>query len=544
MSLLPSESSGYTPQPIEPPPPEEHEPSALPADVRGSSDTTPPPPAGARVGDSSTPAPSAEPEPAPAALDGISGEEIEAMLRQSDAAPSSPSSPVRLGRITEIVGEDVFVDLDDQSKGTVPLVEFSKDDPPVIGREIRVIFEHFNPSGGINVLSKRKADRELAWTRIKPGEIVEGRVTAMNKGGLEVDLGGVRAFMPSSQCDVHRMRDISTLLSLTVRCEVLEVNRGRGEVVVSRRSVLIRDREETRKRMLDEVQEGQVRHGVVGNLTDYGAFVNLGGIDGLLHISDMSWGHVRKASDILRPGQEIEVKVLKIDRAKGKISLGLKQVKPNPWDTIDTKYPVGARVQGRVTHLAEFGAFVELEEGLEGLVPLSEMSWVRRVRKPSDVVQEDAVVDVVVLSVDKDKHRLSLGMKQTESDPWAGVAEQYPKNAMVPGKVLRLAEFGAFVELRPGVEGLVHISEMSQKRISTPRDVVEEGKEVQVRVLGVDVEKRRISLSLKPAPPEAPAAAKPEPEKAKAAKRKKPLRGGLASHWDWASGLGGIRLKG
>jgi len=529
MTLPPSESSENRPPASEAQP--------------GSPEQAPPAVEPAASAVPAAPLAATAPEPAPPVLDGISGEEIEAMLRQaSSSAAGGTGGGVRVGRITEVVGEDVFVELDDQSKGTVPLAEFTRDDPPTVGREIHVVFQHYNPSGAIQVLSKRKAERELTWLRLKPGEIVEGRVTAMNKGGLEVDIGGVRAFMPASQCDIHRMRDISTLLSLTIRCEIVEVNRGRGEVVVSRRNALIREREETRKRMLEEIQEGQVRRGVVGNLAEYGAFVNLGGVDGLLHISDMSWGHVRKASDFLRSGQEIEVKVLKVDRAKGKVSLGLKQTRPNPWDSVETKYPVGTKVRGRVTHLAEFGAFVELEDGLEGLVPLSEMSWVRRVRKPSDIVQENAVVDVVVLSIDRDKRRLSLGMKQAEADPWAGVTEQFPRNALVPGKVLRLTEFGAFVELRPGVEGLIHISEMSQKRINSPRDVLEEGKEIQVRIIGVDAEKRRISLSLKPAPPETAAPARAEPEKPKP-KRKKPLRGGLASHWDWASQTG-LKLKG
>lgn len=541
MSLPPSDSSEYAPQPIDPQPAESREATPPRIEAQGQpASSSPSQPADANAAGASTPAPvgvTAEP-----VLDGISGEEIEAMLRRSaEAAPAQGG--VHLGRITSIVGEDVFVDLDEQSKGIVPLAEFGRDDPPEVGKEIHVVFEQFNPSGAIQVLSKRKAEREVAWSHLKPGEIIEGRVSAMNKGGLEVDVNGVRAFMPASQCDIHRMRDISTLLNLTIRCEVIEANRTRGEVVVSRRNAMIREREETRKRMLDEIQEGQVRHGVVGNLMEYGAFVNLGGVDGLLHISDMTWGHVHKASDILQPGQELDVLILKVDRAKGKVSLGLKQIKPNPWDTVDAKYTVGARVKARVTRLAEFGAFVELEEGLEGLVPLSEMSWVRRVRRPSELVQEGAEIEVVVLSVEKDKHRLSLGLKQTEADPWAGVAEQYPKNAMVPGKVLRLTEFGAFVELRPGVEGLIHISEMSQRRINSPREVVEENKEVQVRVLGVDIEKRRISLSLRPAPSEAPAAAA-QPESEKAKKRKKPLRGGLTASWDFAGQLGSLKLKG
>ncbi len=477
-------------------------------------------------------------------LDGISGEQIEALLKQETAGRADKASHVHAGRITNVVGEDVFVDIDDQSKGIVPLIEFSKEAPPVVGAEIHVVYEQYNPSG-VSLLSKRKADRELTWLRLRRGAVVEGRVTAMNKGGLEVDLGGVRAFLPASQCDLYRMKDISVLLNLTIKCEIVEMNRGRGEVIVSRRHALIREREETRKRVLDELREGEIRRGVVGNLTDYGAFVNLGGVDGLLHISDMSWGHITRPSQAVRTGQEIDVLVLKVDRAKGKVSLGLKQLKPDPWQTADTRYAVGTRLQCRVVRLADFGAFVELEEGLEGLVPLTEMSWVKRVHRPSEVVQEGAVIDVVVLSVDKDKRRISLSMKQIEADPWASVAERYPKNATVPGKVARLTEFGAFVELQPGVDGLIHISELSDRRINSPEDAVKIGQDVQVRVLAVDAEKRRISLSLRPPRPEpAPSGAKSEPsEKAQPAKRKKPLRGGLTSHWDWAS-TSGLKLKG
>lgn len=513
-----------------------------------SPDFEPRHPAPAPSGD--PPMPTADPlaapteavEPAPA-LDVVSGEEIEALLRQA-RAPEPGEAPVgvRKGRITNIVGEDVFVDLDDQTKGTVSRLEFAKDAPPVVGEDVHVIIERYDPAGGFMLLSKRKADRELMWARLKAGAVVEGHVTAMNKGGLEVDLGGLRAFMPSSQCDVHRMKDISTLLNLVIRCEVLEVNRGAGEVIVSRRNALIREREDTRQRMLGEIEEGQTRKGVVGNLTDYGAFVNLGGVDALLHISDMSWGHVRRPAEVLQPGQEIEVKVLKVDRAKGKVSVGLKQTKPNPWETVEEKYPVGTRVRGRVTQLASFGAFLEIEDGLEGLIPLSEMSWVKRVHKASDVVQQDAVIEVVVIGIDKPKRRLSLGLKQIAPDPWTGIADRYPRGAVVPGKVARLSEFGAFVELEPGIDGLIHISEMSEKRIKSPDEVVQPGKEVQVRILGVDADKRRISLSLRPAPVEQP----PSPaeiEKARKKEKKKPLRGGLSSHWDWAADLK-LRLKG
>jgi len=514
-----------------------------------SSDQTPRPAEAARPGDSAKPpgieGTTADPVPPACAgssasvLDGLSAEEIEAMMKDVERPAAPAAQGLYLGRITEVLGEDVFVDLGPHGKGTVPVAEFGRDDPPAPGREIHVMIQQFDPAGGYMLLSKKKADRELAWQGLREREIVEGRVTAMNKGGLEVNIRGIRAFMPASQCDVHRMRDISVLLSQDVRVEVLEVNRSKGEVVVSRRNALIRDREAARRRTLDEIREGDVRQGVVGNLTEYGAFVNIGGVDGLLHISDMSWGRVPRPEEVVRPGQEIQVKVLKVDRARGKVSLGLKQLVPNPWEDADARYTPGMRVRGRVTRLAEFGAFVELEPGLEGLIPLSEMSWSRNVRQPSDLLQEGQTVEPVVLSIDKAKCRLSLGLKQTTEDPWANIAQRYPKDAVVTGKVTRLAEFGAFVELEPGIEGLVHISEMSERRIRKPDEVVQAGSEVKVRVLNVDTDKRRLSLSLRPPPKPAPKG--PEPAAREKAKRKRPLRGGLASHFEWA-GDSKIRL--
>lgn len=482
---------------------------------------------------SETPVADAAAPDAPPALDGISGEEIEAMVRAAEETETSRAGGVRTGRIFEVVGEDVYVELEDGTRGTVHRNEFTDAEPPVAGNEIHVLIEQHDTGGGFVVCSKRKADRELAWQRVLAGEIVTGLVTAMNKGGLEVNIDGLRAFMPASQCDVHRMKDISVLLNEVVTCEVLRVNRAKKEIVVSRRNALLKERDESRRQRLTEVEEGQLRRGVVKNVTDYGAFVDIGGLSGLLHIREMSWGHVRSAADVVKVGQDLEVKVLKVNRDTGKISLGLKQTKANPWDTIEQRFSVGARVAGRVTHLADFGAFVELEEGLEGLVPLSELSWSPRVRNASEVVEPGANVDVVVLSIDMAKRRLTLGIKQTQDNPWADLEQKYPRNATIPGKVTRIVDFGAFVEIGPGVEGLVHISEMADHRVRTPADVVQEGQDVQVRVLGVDADKRRISLSLKPAPTVQERSA--DDSRARDKKRKRPLRGGLSADWDFSA---------
>lgn len=511
MSSSPSEFSPFAPTPSETPAPESATPTAV--------------------------------TPSAPALDGLSGEEIEAMVKSAEAAEAAERSVVRLGKITEIRGEDVFVQFDGERMGTVPVTEFTKEAPPVVGQEIHVVIEKHDVSGGIEVLSTRKAEQELLWQNIREGELVLGHVTAMNKGGLEISINGLRAFLPSSQCDTHRMKDISTLLNQDIHCQIIEVNRGKNQIVVSRRHAMIHEREEKRQQLLAQIQEGEVRKGVVGNIAEYGAFVDIGGVDGLLHIREMSWGHVEKPTDIVQSGQEIEVKVLKINRQNGKISLGLKQTKANPWESVDQTYPVGTRVTCKVKRLADFGAFVEICEGLEALIPVSELSWTKRVRNAADVLQENAEVEAVVISVEQNKRRLSLSLRQANVDPWTQAAATYPIDSMVNGKVLRLAEFGAFIQLPDGIEALLPLGHMSEKRINSPSDVVQVGQELQLRVISVDAEKRRISLSLRPAPKaHAPAEPPPGSAKAQAKKKQKPLRGGLSSHWDW-TGLGGMKLK-
>jgi small subunit ribosomal protein S1 len=468
------------------------------------------------------------------ALSGMSVDELEALADPNIGAKGRPSgSALRHARIDHVAGDVVFVDLGGKSPGMLPITEFDKGESVTPGSVIEVFIDRFDERDGLFIVSKHKAEMENLWASLKPGAVVEGRVTGMNKGGLEVDIKGIRAFMPASQVDLFHVHDISIFLQQTIRAEVTQVDRSDENVVISRRKFLEREKAAARDRILAELAEGQVRQGVVRTITPYGAFVDLGGVDGLLHVSDMSWSRVKDASEVVQPGQTIEVKVLKIDREKDRISLGLKQILANPWTGVADRYQPGQHLKGRVTRLAEFGAFVEVEPGLEGLVPIGEMSWVKRVRHPSEIVQEGSLVDVVVLQVDPEKHRMSLGMRQVHANPWDGSALRYPPETMVSGKVARLSDFGAFVEVEPGIEGLVHISQLSDHHVKRVADVVQPGQEVMVRVLSIDPENQRLSLSLKGAKAEEPKAVEAveshvgREKNAKQRKRKRPLRGGL-----------------
>jgi small subunit ribosomal protein S1 len=329
--------------------------------------------------------------------------------------------------------------------------------------------------------------------------------------------------------DVRRVKDISTLIGEHVRCVVTQVDATTRDLIVSRRKVIDKERRDKRSEAINALQEGEIRHGTVTNLAEFGAFVDVGGVEGLLHITDMSWGRVHHPSEVVQQGQELDVCVLKVDRHSGKVSLGLKQAKPDPWTDVEQKYPDGTRVKGRVLRFADFGAFIELEAGVEALLPISEISWSKRLNHPSEVLKLGDEVELLVLKTDAAKRRISLGLKQTEENPWDQVERLCPADSTVKGKVTKIMEFGAFVELIAGVEGLVHISELSERRVRTVQDVVKEGQEVEVRVLKIDRQAQRISLSMKP-PPKEPEH-KPE-EKAKP-KKKRPLRGGLSSHFDW-----------
>jgi len=455
----------------------------------------------------------------------------------ADAAAAAPEGVLKV-RIVQVHGDDVFVDVGGKAEGVVSRMQFKEGDEPIPGRVIEVVFDRIDRGSNLQVFSREGAARLATWDTVKPGMIVEGRVTGMNKGGLEVDLKGIRAFMPASQVDVDRLRDISLLIGQPVRAEVLEVSRREKSVLISRRRIQEAEVAQVREKLLGELAEGQVCRGVVRSIMEYGAFVDLGGVDGLLHISDMSWSPVEKTGDLVHVGQEIDVKVLKIKKAddgKMRISLGLKQATPDPWAQIESRYAVGIQVHARIVRLAEFGAFAEIEKGVEALIPVSEMSW-GRVNRPRDVVSIGQVVETVILRVEPDKRRIALSMKQASPDPWADVDQDFPQNAIVTGRVTKLTDFGAFVELRPGVEGLVHVSELSDQHVRTPADAVQAGQDVTVKVLSVNMDQRRVSLSVKAAvaaPPVETESAASAP--AKTVKlRKRPLRGG------WGSEGGGL----
>jgi len=485
------------------------------------------------------------------------GGEVNALAPETAAAsegtpaPQAPPAPapaqILRGKIVRVTAEQVFVVVETGQAGYVPLIEFAGQPLPRVGDDISVIIDRPDEKTGELILSKRQADEFTFWQSVQPGDILEGVVTGMNKGGLDVDIGGARAFLPSSQVDMRRMHDISTLIGEHVRCVVTQVDRTTQDLVVSRRRLQEIEKQEARKQAVEQILEGEIRTGKVSSITDFGAFVNLGDVDALLHMSDMTWGRVRPPGEVVKKGQELTVKVLKVDRGNGKVSVGLRQAKPNPWETAKEKYPEGARIKVKVLRFADFGAFVEIEDGLEALLPVSELSWTKRVPHPADMLKEGEEREVVVLRVDPAKRRISVGLRQAEPNPWDTLEQHFPINSMVKGKVTKIMEYGAFVEILPGIEGLVHISALSDRRVRSVGDVVKEGQEVEVRVIKIDRENQRVSLSMKPetAPRghEAPAV---ESGRASDKKHKdRPARGGLSSHFDWmGDGLRGLHRPG
>ncbi|HLP83301.1 MAG TPA: 30S ribosomal protein S1 [Phycisphaerales bacterium] len=404
------------------------------------------------------------------------------------------------GKVIGYAGDDVVVEVGLKSEGLIPKEEFEG----VIvkpGDEIDVLLEQLEDEEGLIRLSKRRADRMMAWQRIvdtqKEGDVVEGPVTKSIKGGLLVDIG-VPVFLPMSQVDVRRPGEPKDYIGKKVRAEIIKIDLERRNIVVSRRKLIETERDSAKKRLLETLKEGDIVAGEVKNIADFGAFVDLGGIDGLLHITDMSWSRINHPSELLRIGQRVDVKVLNIDKEKEKIALGLKQKEASPWEEIEKKFPVGSRIHGEVTSIMSYGAFVKLEDGVEGLVHISEMSWTRRVNHPSEMVTTGQMVDVVVLEINKDKQEISLGMKQTEVNPWELVGEKYPPGTVIEGNVRNLANYGAFVEIEPGIDGLLHVSDMSwTKKVTHPNEVLKKGDKVRCVVLEVDREKQRISLGIK-----------------------------------------------
>lgn len=406
------------------------------------------------------------------------------------------------GTILEIREGLVVVDIGFKSEGSIELAEFGEPPNIEVGQEVEVYLETVEDQEGQIVLSKQKADFMRVWDRIKDAhdsnQIVEGRLVRRIKGGIVVDLFGVDAFLPGSQIDIKQVKNFDQFIGEVFPFRIIKLNKNRRNIVVSRRVVLEEDREKFRKEILETLKVGQIREGMVKNITDFGAFIDLGGLDGLLHITDIAWGRVGHPSEVLSIGDQIEVKVLNYDEERERISLGMKQLTPHPWENIEENYPAGARSQGRVVSITDYGAFVELEQGVEGLVHISEMSWTQHIRHPSKLLSINDEVEVIILKVDKDEQKISLGLKQITPDPWLTLDEKYPPGTRLTGKVRNLTNFGAFVELEEGIDGLVHISDMSwTKRIRHPNEEVKKSQDLEVVVLNIDKNRRRISLGHK-----------------------------------------------
>ena len=406
------------------------------------------------------------------------------------------------GSVVSIGPSEVMVDIGFKSEGAVLIKEFSDPTAIEIGQEIEVFLENVEDQDGQVVLSKQKADFMRVWDSIKEahdtGNTVEGRLMRRIKGGIVVDLFGVEAFLPGSQIDIRQVKNFDQFIGQEFPFKIIKLNKARRNIVVSRRAVLEEERSRMREEIIQVLEEGQVREGVVKNITDFGAFIDLGGVDGLLHITDMSWGRVGHPSELVSIGDRIKVKVLNYDRERERISLGLKQLTPHPWENIEEKFPTDSQIRGKVVSITDYGAFVELEEGIEGLVHISEMSWTQHVRHPSKLVDIGDIVEVMVLKVDSESQKISLGMKQTEDDPWETLDSKYPPGIKLEGTVRSLTNFGAFVEIEDNIDGLVHISDMSwTKRIRQASEMFKKGDVIPVVVTEIDIKRRRISLSHK-----------------------------------------------
>lgn len=405
------------------------------------------------------------------------------------------------GKVLALTPTDVIIDCGYKSEGVIPSDEFDNISRLKVGDEIEVLLETVEDDSGLIKLSKRKADRIRGWekviTRYKEGDVVTGTVTRKIKGGLLVDLG-IPVFLPASQIDVKPPGDIAEYIGKEVTCKILKIDETRQNIVVSRRRLLEEEREGLKLQLLAEIKVGDLRKGVVKNIADFGAFVDLGGLDGLLHITDMSWGRISHPTDMLTIGQEIEVRVLGIDKEKEKIALGLKQKTESPWAKVEERYPAGSRVSGQVVNIMPYGAFVKLEDGVEGLVHVSEMSWTRRVNHPSEMVSIEDTVEVLILKVNKEKQEISLSMKQTEENPWDRIEQRYPPGKKISGTVRNLANYGAFVEIEDGIDGLLHVSDISwSKKVTHPGEILKKGDTIEALVLSVDKEKKRVALGMK-----------------------------------------------
>ncbi|MEZ6030906.1 MAG: 30S ribosomal protein S1 [Hyphomonadaceae bacterium] len=430
-------------------------------------------------------------------------DDFAALLEESFSGSAMIEGRVVPATVTSVGGDFITVDVGLKTEGRIPVREFASDDKqPAVGEIVEVYLERIENALGDAVLSRDKARREEAWTRLErlseKKETVKGTIVGRVKGGFTVDLGGVNAFLPGSQVDIRPIRDVGPLMGQAQPFAILKMDRPRGNIVVSRRAVLEESRAEQRAEIVGNMAEGERRKGVVKNITDYGAFVDLGGIDGLLHVTDMSWKRVSHPSQVVEVGQEVEVQIIKINPDTQRISLGMKQLMTDPWDGVSAKYPVGAKLSGRVTNITDYGAFVELEDGVEGLIHVSEMSWTKKNVHPGKIISSSQEVDVMVLDVDAEKRRISLGLKQVMNNPWEAFMAEHPIGTNIEGEVRGITEFGMFVGLGPDLDGMVHINDIDWNEPGEEAiKKYNKGDNVQARVLDVDIEKERISLGIK-----------------------------------------------
>jgi len=425
---------------------------------------------------------------------------MEEALKQRGALPFAAGNIVK-GTIIEVRPKEVLVDIGYKSEGVISGNEFEDIKAVKVGDEIDVLIEKLEDKEGMVVLSKEKAEFKKNWERIlticNEGGTIAGKVKAIVKGGLLVNIG-VEAFLPASQIDVTTPKNLAQYVGNSYDFKVVKINQERQNIVLSRRELIEQERMERRQKLLTEMTPGDIRKGTVKNITDFGAFIDLNGIDGLLHITDMSWGRIGHPSELLKVGQDIDVVVLDINREKERVSLGLKQKLANPWDSIEQKYPVGAKVKGKVVNLVPYGAFVELEPGVEGLVHVTELSWTKRVAKPSDMLKQDQEIEAVVLGINREEQKISLGLRQLEANPWDRAQEKYPPGTKVKGKIRNLTSYGAFIELEEGLDGMIHVSDISwTRKINHPSEVLKKGDEVEAVVLEVDKANQRIAVGLK-----------------------------------------------
>src|ERR1700704_90133 len=425
---------------------------------------------------------------------------MEEAMRQTGALPFAAGNIVK-GTIIEVRPKEVLVDIGYKSEGVISGNEFEDLKAVKVGDEIDVLIEKLEDKDGMVVLSKEKAEFKQNWERIlticNEGGTIAGRVKSIVKGGLLVNIG-VEAFLPASQIDIITPKNLAQYVGNTYDFKVVKINQERQNIVLSRRELIEQERTERRQKLLSEMTPGDIRKGTVKNITDFGAFIDLNGIDGLLHITDMSWGRIGHPSELLKVGQDIDVVVLDINREKERVSLGLKQKMANPWDLIENKYPIGQKVKGKVVNLVPYGAFVELEPGVEGLVHVTELSWTKRIAKPSDVLKTDQELEAVVLGINREEQKISLGIRQLETNPWEKATEKYPLGTKIKGKIRNLTSYGAFVELEDGLDGMVHVSDISwTRKINHPSEVFKKGDEVEAQVLEVDKANQRIAVGVK-----------------------------------------------